>query len=650
MNRGGGKQDVRPRLQAQRKFAQSQPNSPSTTPVKVAEPVSLSAVLPAVPSSSSSSSSSLPLLTSSSLPSIHDLSRRKPKTEDFLTFLCLRGSAALPNNMAYFGSSQEENDLEEEEEELEEEVRNGSGIHSHSGGGSSSLASASSSCHSTPRKGKFPTRQPLNGHVFNGHSKAGTRESPRPKAGTYGRDVPAPPLPPPPPPPPPLLRERSERAEAREHTRELQAKASSRGLANGLPSRRAAEELRKQVSKVNGLTRAGSAQGVGGARKSRDFRLPSKTVKKYTATVSKGHVTYTKAKQKELGKKTKLSSSNKHNSAASAPSSANNHNQHSQSAASNGLANSGKAAAPAHHSNAKTRKQVLLSNGLHSAAAGIRLNGRLNGLRHNKEDEQRQFQQSNGECTGRDGLRNSKRRLEVVLNSVGTSVVEQKAKTTGTEAKKAKLQPAPLETRSSSKKVAYHERAAAAQATALTTPLSNGHESEMPPSPKQVTPPPTPPPPSTPAANTEPVNQRPKRASAGKLMLIRQAQQQQSRSYGRSFSSSSPSAGQNQPQNPSRASTTSDPQQTSVSASSTTASLLTTTNSPGLLKPATVRPAERDKDWECEKEMSRQKEHEQEKSGSARGAGQRAGRRSAKSPSSGQRHGSSRTPWCTWTR
>ncbi|XP_035038294.2 protein Jumonji [Hippoglossus stenolepis] len=605
----GGPPKKRPRLQAQRKFAQSQPNSPSTTPVKVAEPVSLSAVLPAVPSSSSS----LPLLPSSSLPSIHDLSRRKPKTEDFLTFLCLRGSSALPNNMAYFGSSQEEDDLEEEEEEEEEEVRNGGGIHSHSGGrSSSSLASASSSCHSTPRKGKFPTRQPLNGHVFNSHSKAGTRESPRPKAGTYGRDAPAPPLPPPPPPPPPLLRERSERAEAREHTRELQAMASSRGLANGLPSRRAAEELRKQVSKVNGLTRAGSAQGVGGARKSRDFRLPSKTVKKYTATVSKGHVTYTKAKQKELGKKTKLSSSNKHNSAASAPSSANNHNQHSQSAASNGLANSGKAAAPAHHSNAKTRKQVLLSNGLHKAAAGVRLNGRLNGLRHNKEDEQRQWQQSNGECTGREGLRNSKRRLEVVLNSVGTGVVEQKAKTTGTEAKKAKLQPAPLETRSSSKKVAYHEKAAA-QATALTTPVSNGHESEMPPSPKQVTPPPTPPPPSTPAANTEPVNQRPKRASAGKLMLIRQAQQQQSRSYGRSFSSLSPSAGQNQPQNPSRASTTSDPQQTSVSASSTTASLLTTTNSPGQLKPAAARPAERDKDWECEKEMSRQKEHEQEK-------------------------------------
>ncbi|AWP21621.1 putative protein Jumonji [Scophthalmus maximus] len=476
----------RPRLQAQRKFAQSQPNSPSTTPVKVADPVSLNAGLVATVASSS-----LSLLSSSSLSaSIQDLSRRKPKTEDFLTFLCLRGSSALPSNMADFGSSQDEEDLEDEREEEEEEVRNGAGIHSHGGG--SSQASGSSSCHSTPRKGKLPTRQPLNGHVFNSHGRAGTRESPRPKAGTHGRDVPAPPLPPPPPPPPPLLRERSERAEAREHARVQQATAGGRGLANGLPQRRAAEELRKQVSKVNGLTRAGSAQGVGGAKKSRDFRLPSKTVKKYTATVSKGHVTYTKAKQKEL---------------------ANNHNQHSQSAASNGLANSGKAAAPAHHSNAKTRKQVLLSNGLHNVAASARLNGRLNGQRHNtlaREDGQRQCLQGQGECPGREGLRNSKRRLEVVLNSVGTGVVEQKAKTSG------------------------------------------------PPSPKQaptVTPPPTPPPqqtPSTPAANTEPVNQRPKRASAGKLMLIRQAQQQQSRSHGRNSSSSSPSSGQNHPQNPSQ--------------------------------------------------------------------------------------------------
>ncbi|KAM8840878.1 protein Jumonji isoform 2-T2 [Spinachia spinachia] len=568
----------RPRLQAQRKFAQSQPNSPSTTPVK-------------------------------------ELSRRKPKTEDFLTFLCLRGSSALPSNMAYFGSSQEEEDLVDDEEEEAEETRNGGGIHSHGGGSNSQVSASSSSCHSTPRKGKLPARQPLNGHVFNSHGKAASRESPRPKAGTHGRDAPAPPLPPPPPPPPPLLRERSERAEAREHARQ-QALASAGGSANGLPARRAADELRKQVSKVNGLTRAGSAQAVGGTKKSRDFRLPSKTVKKYTATVSKGHVTYTKAKQRELGKKTKLHSSNKHNSAASAPSAANNH--HSQPAASNGLANSGKAAAPAHHSNAKTRKQVLLSNGLHNVAAIARLNGRLNGQRYNppaKEDGQRQCQQ--GEGPVREGLRNSKRRLEVVLNSVGTGVVEQRSKNAGIEAKKAKLQPAPLETRSS-KKAANQEKAA----TQTTTPLSNGHESDTPPSPKQtlpVTPPPAlspspqqTPPPNTPAANVEPVNQRPKRASAGKLMLIRQAQQQQSRSHGRNSSSSSPSSGLNHPQNPSRANSTSDPQQTSV-CSSDTSSLLTSTNNPGQLKPAAFRPADREKEWEREKEMARQKERGQER-------------------------------------
>ncbi|XP_068616223.1 protein Jumonji-like, partial [Brachionichthys hirsutus] len=523
-------------------------------------------------------------------------------------------SSALPDNVAYFGGSQEEAGLGEEGGREEEEVRNGSGVHSHSGG-SSSHASAAASCHSTPRKGRIPTRQPLNGHVFHGHSKVGTRESPRPKAGAHSRDAPTPPLPPP---PPPLLRERSERAEAREHLREQQALASSRGSANGLPARRAGEELRKQVSKVNGLTRAGSAQTAGAAKKARDFRLPSKTVKKYTATVSKGHVTYTKAKQKELVKKTKHSSS----SAASATSSANNHNQHSQPAASNGLANSGKAAAPAHHSNAKTRKQVLLSNGLHNVAASVRINGRLNGQRHNalvKEDGQRlcQRQQGPGDCPGREGLRNSKRRLEVVLNSVGAGLVEQKAKTTDNKAKKAKVQPAPLETRSSSKKVANQDRAAA-QSSAPATPVSNGHESETPPStktpPATPLPPPTPPPqqaPTTPAASVEPVNQRPKRASAGKLMLIRQAQQQQSRSHSRSSSSSSPSSGQNHPQNhPSHASTTSDPQQTSMS-SSNASSLLTC--SPGQLKPATVRTADRDKEWEREKEMTRQKEHEQEK-------------------------------------
>lgn len=74
----------RPRLQAQRKFAQSQPNSPSTTPIKIVEPL-----LP-------------PPATQ-----ISDLSKRKPKTEDFLTFLCLRGrclAAALGHSLIHRGA------------------------------------------------------------------------------------------------------------------------------------------------------------------------------------------------------------------------------------------------------------------------------------------------------------------------------------------------------------------------------------------------------------------------------------------------------------------------------------------------------------------------------------------------------------------
>lgn len=62
--------------------------------------------------------------------------------------------------MAYFGSSQEEEDLEEEGDEEEEEARNGVGVQTHG----VPTASSSTSCHSTPRKGKVPARQPLNGH------------------------------------------------------------------------------------------------------------------------------------------------------------------------------------------------------------------------------------------------------------------------------------------------------------------------------------------------------------------------------------------------------------------------------------------------------------------------------------------------------
>ncbi|CAL8248398.1 unnamed protein product [Lota lota] len=69
----------RPKLQAQRKFAHSPPSSPG----------------PLVSSSSTHNHSS----SASSC-----LTRRRPKTEDFLSFLCLRGSVALPNSMAVLGS------------------------------------------------------------------------------------------------------------------------------------------------------------------------------------------------------------------------------------------------------------------------------------------------------------------------------------------------------------------------------------------------------------------------------------------------------------------------------------------------------------------------------------------------------------------
>ncbi|KTF91335.1 hypothetical protein cypCar_00010470 [Cyprinus carpio] len=118
-----------PRLHAQRKFAQSQPNSPSTTPVKMADP-------------------SLP----TPLTHITFLSSRKPKTEDFLTFICLRGSPALPSNMAYFGCSQDEEDLEDEDEIEEEKPP----------------SVASTSCQSTPKKGK-PSK--INGFAVGSSSK-----------------------------------------------------------------------------------------------------------------------------------------------------------------------------------------------------------------------------------------------------------------------------------------------------------------------------------------------------------------------------------------------------------------------------------------------------------------------------------------------
>nr|XP_029514262.1 protein Jumonji-like isoform X1 [Oncorhynchus nerka] len=443
----------RPRLQAQRKFAQSQPNSPSTTPVKVSD-----TALPA--------------------PSAHirDISRRKPKTEDFLTFLCLRGysswpnegSSVLPSNMAYFGSSQDEDALDDEEEY--EDVK-------------PDVSVASTSCQSTPRKGKPQGKHAINGHVLNGPSKA-PRDSPKPRGKEWVQ-----------------VRERSERAEARREQALSQLKATARGhTTNGLPHRRAAEELSKQVSKVNGVTRASqTGRHTAGAKKPKDFRLPSKTVN--------GLITYTKGKR-EMVKKTKLNK-RKHSTAATHRAHSNNrHHNHLQRHQRLPLSNSGKA----QNSKAKTSKQVLLSNGVHKVTngGGVRFNGHLCA----KQEVGRQ---------GREGLRNSKRRLEVAVAAIG-AVADSQGKLvvleTNPNRKKTKQnQSSPLDSKTKHQTSPLETRSKKACQGKASVP--NGHIV------METTPPPSllaPPPPSTPLANPEPGRQRPKRASAGKLMFIRQAQ------------------------------------------------------------------------------------------------------------------------------
>uniref|UniRef100_A0A8C3IDA9 Protein Jumonji n=1 Tax=Chrysemys picta bellii TaxID=8478 RepID=A0A8C3IDA9_CHRPI len=269
----------RPRLQAQRKFAQSQPNSPSTTPIKIVEPL-----LP-------------PPATQ-----ISDLSKRKPKTEDFLTFLCLR---------VFNGSSKSTKEKE------------------------------------TTHKHK--SKETTSGKERNSEHRAESRK---------------------------------DQAAANHHPT-TNTGSSTKGLTanNHHPLHRSAQDLRKQVSKVNGITRMSSpGANAASAKKMREVRpSPSKTVK-YTATVTKGTVTYTKAK-KELVKETKL-------------------NHH-------------KPSSPVHHtisgktesSNAKTRKQVLslgASKSNNIAVNGVKVNGKLNQKACTKEVG-RQL---------REGLRNSKRRLE----------------------------------------------------------------------------------------------------------------------------------------------------------------------------------------------------------------------------------------------
>ncbi|XP_051573788.1 protein Jumonji-like isoform X1 [Myxocyprinus asiaticus] len=219
----------RPRLQAQRKFAQSHPCSPNATPLKVLETMPLS---PAT--------------------LLNHLTKRKPKTEDFLTFLCLRGSPALPSNMTYFGSANDDEDVDEEDEEEEDTACN-----------------APSSCQSTPRKSKAPNKCIVNGHVFNG--QVGAAEEPESSLRARGK----------------------EGVQGKEKNSVASARTSS---THNLRPSRSVQEQKQQPSKMN---RTSGASAVN-SRKMRDLRTPPTKAVKYP----KGHVTYTKAR---LLKEAKLS-------------------------------------------------------------------------------------------------------------------------------------------------------------------------------------------------------------------------------------------------------------------------------------------------------------------------------------------------------
>ncbi|XP_066539028.1 protein Jumonji [Hoplias malabaricus] len=369
---GEGPVRKRPRLQAQRKFAQSQPSSPNATPVKLLE------AMPPSPS--------LPL---------SDLTKCKPKTEDFLTFLCLRGSPALPSNMKYFGSAQDDEDAEEEEEDEDIELKE------------LVACRASTSCQTSPRKSKSSSRVVANGHVFNGHSHAtGERDSSlrvRGKDGAQGR-------------------ERGSGALSRAST------------THNLRPCKPALEPKQQLNKVQRPQREVSAN----SRKARKEDFPPPPLTK-AVKYPKGHVTYTKAR---LLKEAKLDLSAHRRHLSSQHTHA--HLQH---------INSGKA-----------RKQVLSSttNGLCP---------RLSALTNCRPDA----------CPPRrDGLRQSKRQME----KVGADLTEAGMEV---EVKKVKLQVVPLDTRS---RRTAQGTTSAAGTRAGTTQVNGSH--------------------------------RPRRASAGKLMFVKQ--------------------------------------------------------------------------------------------------------------------------------
>ncbi|XP_051999847.1 protein Jumonji isoform X2 [Xyrauchen texanus] len=185
---------------------------------------------------------------------LNHLTKRKPKTEDFLTFLCLRDSAALPSNMTYFGSAKDDEDVDyEEDEEDEEDI----------------ACSSPTSLQSTPRKSKALNKCIANGHVFNGHVRAADE----PENGLKSRG--------------------KEGVQGKEKNSVASARTS--GTHNLRPSR-SVQEQKQQLSKINGTSGASAVN----CRKTKDLRTPPTKAVKYP----KGHVTYTKAR---LLKEAKLS-------------------------------------------------------------------------------------------------------------------------------------------------------------------------------------------------------------------------------------------------------------------------------------------------------------------------------------------------------
>ncbi|XP_062321549.1 protein Jumonji-like [Osmerus eperlanus] len=142
----------RPRLQVQRKFAQSQPSYPSSTPLKTTPPDIVTVAL-----------------------SSEMLNHRPPKTEDFLSFLCLRGTVALPGNMANLGSVQDDAGLQKEDPKDR-----------------TAVSQNSASCLVTNKSSRRQGKKMSNSAVLHSHGRClrgrEPRVSPRPGENVQGAD------------------------------------------------------------------------------------------------------------------------------------------------------------------------------------------------------------------------------------------------------------------------------------------------------------------------------------------------------------------------------------------------------------------------------------------------------------------------------